>query len=201
MSNNENYKLEFHGGKAMSLILLLIFVIFCVAFFVVFKVFEMEALAMGGILAIIIGSVFSKNWTRYWEAVVSGMSSDMMNMLALILLGDSLGLNGGGFVVFAFITPLHSMGSIISVLYLGIFASVIAFFAMNYMLANLPAVNASVFSNLATVISILAGVVIAHESLYWYQIAGGALIISGVVGTNFFNNGKTDSKDGVKSAL
>lgn len=124
MSNNENYKLEFHGGKAMSLIPLLIFVIFCVAFFVVFKVFEMEALAMGGILAIIIGSVFSKNWTRYWEAVVSGMSSNMMNMLALILLvvgifgklmsrggvaqgfvwlGDSMGLNGGGFVVFAFI--------------------------------------------------------------------------------------------------
>jgi len=124
MSNNENYKLEFHGGKAVSLIPLLIFVIFCVAFFVVFKVFEMEALAMGGVLAIIIGSVFSKNWTKYWEAVVSGMSSNVMNMLALILLvvgifgklmsrggvaqgfvwlGDSLGLNGGGFVVFAFV--------------------------------------------------------------------------------------------------
>ncbi len=124
MGNNENYKLEFHGGRAMSLIPLLIFVIFCVAFFVVFKVFEMEALAMGGILALIIGSIFSKNWTRYWEAVVTGMSSNMMNMLALILLvvgifaklmsrggvaqgfvwlGDSMGLKGGAFVVFAFL--------------------------------------------------------------------------------------------------
>ena len=70
---NKNDKLEFYGGKAMSLIPLLIFVVFCVLFFVVFKVFEMEGLAMGGILAIIIGSIFSKNWTKYWEAVVKGM--------------------------------------------------------------------------------------------------------------------------------
>ncbi len=124
MSNNENYKVEFYGGKSMSLIPLLIFVVFCVLFFVVFKVFEMEALAMGGVLAIIIGSLFSKNWTRYWEAVVSGMSSNMMNMLALILLvvgifgklmsrggvaqgfvwiGDIMGLQGGAFVVFTFV--------------------------------------------------------------------------------------------------
>ncbi|HRS22156.1 MAG TPA: Na+/H+ antiporter NhaC family protein [Clostridia bacterium] len=124
MSNNENYKVEFYGGKSMSLIPLLIFVVFCVLFFVVFKVFEMEALAMGGVLAIIIGSLFSKNWTKYWEAVVTGMSSNMMNMLALILLvvgifgklmsrggvaqgfvwlGDSMGLQGGAFVVFTFV--------------------------------------------------------------------------------------------------
>jgi len=124
MSNNESCKLEFHGGRAMSLIPLFVFVLFCIAFFVVFKVFEMEALAMGGVLALIIGSLFSKNWTKYWEAVVSGMSSNMMNMLALILLvvgvfaklmsrggvaegfvwvGDKLGLQGGAFVVFTFI--------------------------------------------------------------------------------------------------
>lgn len=98
----------------------------------------------------------------------------------------------------AFIAPMYSTSSVAAVLYLGIFASVIAFFAMNYMLAHLPAVNASVFTNLATVISILAGVIIAHETLYWYQIAGGTLIISGVVGTNFFNKeipGKIDGTD------
>ncbi len=124
MSNSKNDKLEFYGGMTMSLIPLLIFVLFCILFFVVFKVFEMEALAMGGVVAIIIGSLLSKNWTKYWEAVVKGMSSEMMNMLALILLvvgifgklmsrggvaqgfvwlGSNMGLQGGGFVVFAFI--------------------------------------------------------------------------------------------------
>lgn len=117
--------LNFHGSNYLSVIPLLIFVIFCIAFFVIFKVFEMEALAMGGVLALIMGSFLAKNWSRYWEAVVRGMSSEMMNTLALILfvvgifgklmsrggvaegfvwLGSTLGLQGGAFTVFTFIT-------------------------------------------------------------------------------------------------
>ncbi len=83
------------------------------------------------------------------------------------------------------IAPIFETESVIAVLYLGILASVIAFFAMNYMLANLPAVNVSIFNNLATLISILSGVLIAHETLYWYQIIGGILIISSVIGINY----------------
>lgn len=85
------------------------------------------------------------------------------------------------------IAPLFETDSIIAILYLGIFASVIAFFAMNYMLANLQAVNVSIFNNLATLISILSGVIIAHESLYWYQIIGGVLIITSVIGINYLD--------------
>lgn len=129
----ERKPLEFYGSSLMSLVPLIIFVVFCVAFFVVFKVFEMEALCMGGVLALIIGSILSKNWSRYWEAVVRGMSSEMMNTLALILLvvgvfaklmsrggvaqgfvwlGDSMGLQGGMFVVFTFIaTSIISMAT------------------------------------------------------------------------------------------
>ena len=61
---------------------------------------------------------------------------------------------------------------------------------MNYMLANLKAANASVFFNLATVISIIAGVVIMREHLYWYQIVGGVCIIVSVWGTNYYENRK-----------
>lgn len=83
------------------------------------------------------------------------------------------------------IAPMLKIDSVTAVLYLGLLASVIAFFAMNYMLANLPAVNVSIFNNLATLISILSGVLIAHESLYWYQIVGGVLIVSSVIGVNY----------------
>ena len=55
---------------------------------------------------------------------------------------------------------------------------------VNYMLSKLPASNSSVFSNLTTVISIIAGVFIRHEAFHWYQLAGGIIIILGVWGTN-----------------
>jgi drug/metabolite transporter (DMT)-like permease len=41
-----------------------------------------------------------------------------------------------------------------------------------------------VFSNLTTVISIIAGVFVRHEAFHWYQILGGIMIILGVWGTN-----------------
>lgn len=86
-----------------------------------------------------------------------------------------------------YILPIKSTSSLVSILYLSVFASVIAFFAMNYMLSNLPAVNASVFTNLATIISIFAGVIIENETLCWHQIVGGMFIILGVWGTNYFH--------------
>ncbi|MCQ1530197.1 Na+/H+ antiporter NhaC family protein [Lutispora saccharofermentans] len=131
--DEQKKRLEFRGTNLLSLIPLVIFVVFCVAFFVVFKVFEMEALCMGGIIALIIGSLFSKDWAKYWEAVVNGMASPMMNTLALILLvvgvfaklmsrggvaqgfvwlGNSMGLQGGMFVVFTFVaTSIISMAT------------------------------------------------------------------------------------------
>jgi len=55
---------------------------------------------------------------------------------------------------------------------------------MNYMLSKIPASNSSVFSNLTTVVSIIAGVFIRHEAFHWYQFAGSVVIILGVWGTN-----------------
>lgn len=45
---DENNKLEFRGGMFMSLVPVAIFFAFCIILFVVFKAFNMEALAMGG---------------------------------------------------------------------------------------------------------------------------------------------------------
>jgi len=96
---------------------------------------------MGGALALIIGSFLAKDWGHYWNSVVSGMSDETMNTLALILLvvgmfgklisrgnvaqgfvwlGNQLGLEGGIFVMFTFITAAviaTATGSSISTLF------------------------------------------------------------------------------------
>lgn len=86
---------------------------------------------------------------------------------------------------------------IITIIYLGIFSSVIAFFMMNYTLSKINAAQAAVFANFTTVVSILAGVFIRNESFYKFQIIGAVLIIVGVWGTNYFSRPvkeKGDSK-------
>lgn len=81
---------------------------------------------------------------------------------------------------------------VLVILELSIGTSVIAFFCMNYMLSKLRAVNAAVFINLATVISVAAGVFVAGEHLYWYQAVGGFFILLSVWGTSYYESKGTE---------
>ncbi len=143
MEERKEKYLEFRGSQYVALLPLVLFVGACIILFVVLKVFEMEGLCMGGIIVLMIGSFFSKDMPRYWRAVVTGMTSEMMNTLALVLLvvgvfaemmssggvaegfvwlGDTMGLHGSAFVVFTFIaTSIISLstGSSIGTLFSG----------------------------------------------------------------------------------
>ncbi|MFW6270151.1 MAG: DMT family transporter [Bacillota bacterium] len=91
-----------------------------------------------------------------------------------------------------YIMPLSNIKVLSSVIYLGIFSSVVAFFMMNYTLSRLEATKAAVFANLSTVISIIAGVLIRNEPFYWFQVIGSVMIITGVFGTNYFDKVKKE---------
>lgn len=73
-----------------------------------------------------------------------------------------------------------------AVLYLGILSSVVAFFGMNYFIARIGAARSAVFANLATIVSVAAGIGLRGEPFHWYHLVGGILILLGVAGTNRF---------------
>ncbi len=120
----EKKRIKFYGGIWMAFIPFMLFIVSCILFFVVFQYYEMTALALGAILSLIVGSVFSKNWAEYWDAVIEGMSQPIINTVALIFLvvgifakmmsiggvaegfvwiGQNLGLSGGAFCAFTFL--------------------------------------------------------------------------------------------------
>ena len=69
---------------------------------------------------------------------------------------------------------------LIAVCYLAVLSSVIAFTLLNYGATKVPVSQASIFANLTTVISIVAGVVILNESFTIQQVIGAAIIIGSV---------------------
>jgi drug/metabolite transporter (DMT)-like permease len=83
-----------------------------------------------------------------------------------------------------FLQPLASMQFLGSVLYLGVLSTLITSLLTNYILSKIEASKMSVFSNLGTVISILAGAVFLNEQLFYYHIVGSILIVGGVLGAN-----------------
>ena len=64
--------------------------------------------------------------------------------------------------------------------YLGVLSSVVAFFLINYTLTRLKASQSAVFTNLVTVITVFAGVLIRKETFDIGQALGAIVIILGV---------------------
>jgi len=86
-----------------------------------------------------------------------------------------------------YILNLQHVELLLPILYLGIVASIGGFFLVNYALAHLEAHVASIYSNLATIVSIVAGAVFLNETLFYYHYIGSFLIVIGVYGTVRFN--------------
>lgn len=77
---------------------------------------------------------------------------------------------------------------ILAVIYLGIGASVGAYFLANYSLARLPVARSTIFNNLSTVVSVAAGVLFMGDPFTWVSAAAFVLIMCGIVGVNKMKN-------------
>lgn len=84
--------------------------------------------------------------------------------------------------------PYKNVEYIIGMVYLGTGCILVSAQIIAYMQSKLQAAKASIFSNVSTAITIIAGALILGEPLREYHIICTAFIIAGVVGLNFFGN-------------
>lgn len=88
--NEISDRLEFRGGIIGALIAPFVFLIGVVAYFVVFRVFDMNALTAAGLAGLLIAALFARRYSKFWDAVMVGVSSTPSITLLLILLAVSL---------------------------------------------------------------------------------------------------------------
>ena len=80
--------------------------------------------------------------------------------------------------------PIHDGGFWVAVLYLGLLSSVLAYGLLNFANSHLSVSETSLFSNVTTVVSVLAGVVLLKEAFSIWQILGVAVILVCVFAAN-----------------
>lgn len=121
--NAQSQQLEFRGGWAVSFLPVCVFLFFCVFYFIVYKAFEMYALAMGAFVGLLLGALFTKkgHYETFWNAVYEGVrEAAPVGVLLLIIgmfsslvkatnistgfvwLANALGVSGGLFTAFTF---------------------------------------------------------------------------------------------------
>ena len=149
-----------------------------------------------GILGFILmlGSVFSNAINNILSKYKGGQYRAIDLTVVVILVGflvfNSLSLvthflSGN---LMSYFEPLGHLSYLISILYLGILASIVTASLSIYAIVRLGASTVSVFGNLGTVLTIVAGAVFLHEPIYAYHIIGASLIIGGILGMNVINS-------------
>lgn len=112
---------------------------------------------------------------------------NLMFVLKGLFIGNDIG----------YLEPFRHMEFVIGAIYLGVGCILLSAQIMSYLQSKLQAAKASVFGNVSTAISIVAGAVLLDETLRGYHIICTVLIIAGVVGLNFFGHkgGKHEVSD------
>ena len=139
----------------------------------------LSALSFSGysVMARILTKDFSSTELSFMMITISFV---VFNLIALV----KNAMNG---TLSTFFVPLANSGFVISIIYLGVLSSLVTSLLTNYILSKIEASKMSVFSNLGTVISIIAGVIFLNEKIFYYHIIGSILIVGGVIGTNFLD--------------
>lgn len=147
---------------------------------------------MGAVLSAAIFNILSRQLSKHFTPVEITFVMMIAAAVTFNLIAVVSSISQG--TLSTYFAGFTSFGAVSSILYLGILSSIIAFFMINYMLSKLPASSAVVFTNLTTVVSVIAGVSVRHEPFHWYQLIGGTMIILGVWGTNYFGIRKFEKK-------
>ena len=139
-------------------------------------------LLLGAVICAAVFNVLSRNEAEHYTPVERTYMMFLIGAVGFNLAAAlGLGKSYAGAVVSA-ATFLPFWGAIG---YLAILSSIGAFLLYNYATSNISSVRASSFSNIITVVSVLAGIFIGHEALSVPQLICCAVIIIGVCGVNY----------------
>ncbi|UJF16019.1 DMT family transporter [Jeotgalibaca sp. MA1X17-3] len=140
---------------------------------------------------LIIASVFA---TAIWQ-VLSKRTSKTVKPVQIVIYVITIGflffnsfyfIKGG--TVGKYVSSLGTLQYVGSILFLGVLSTFGTALLSIYAISKLPVIQVSVFNNVATLITILSGILILKEPFYFYHIIGAIIIISGVLIVNLKRN-------------
>lgn len=142
-------------------------------------------LLMGAVLSSSLYNIFARKSVyeftpvegTYFMMLISAISFNIIYIIKLLTKGN----------IVSYLNLFTSVNLIIPITYLSVFSSVVAFFLVNYSLKRLPAHISAVYTNLSTVVTLLAGYFILKEKFTIYHVIGSIIIIIGIYGTMYLS--------------
>ncbi|HDR7517677.1 DMT family transporter [Bacillus mobilis] len=131
-------------------------------------------------------NVLARKMTKKFKLMDLTYTMTVIGFISFNLIAIASHISKGTITVY--FKPFTNGTFLVSILYLGLLSSLLTALLLNYSLSYIEAAKISVFSNLSTLITIIAGVIFLHEQISYYHIIGTIMIIFGIIGTNFLGN-------------
>lgn len=131
--------------------------------------------------AVVCGAVYNM-MSRKISASFSALERTYGMMLVGAVVFTLLACAENGFDGRKLLLPLQNVRFCLSMVYLSLFSSILAFLCLNYAATILPVSRATAFCNLTTVLSVFAGVVFLGDPFNGVSALAAAVIILGVFG-------------------
>lgn len=133
-------------------------------------------------LSFAVYNVYGRKLTQRYRAI--DMTLFIMTVSFVLFNALAVGRHVAEGTLPSFFAPFADPSFLASVLYLGVLSSLVTSLLTNYALTYMEASKMSVFTNLATFITVLAGIVVLNEKLTTAHIVGGLLVLAGVLIVN-----------------
>lgn len=140
------------------------------------------------LLAYFLGSFYSLMVRRFSRDFSAFELTYVMFTVGFVFFTILAFVQYGGGTVPMFTEALTHGKFITAILYLGAGASVGGYMLVNYSLAKLPVARSTIFGNLSTVVSVLAGIVIMGDEFTWISGIAFVLIMTGIWAVNRFRD-------------
>ncbi len=120
-----------------------------------------------------------------------GMGAVCFTPIALVRTGFRMG---------AFFAPLKEPKFLLPVLFLSVCCSVVSYFLLSYMATYMTVTRSTVYANLTTAVSVIAGALILKEPFSWLGALFCAVILVGIYGVQrFARKGEPDTVPTIRS--
>lgn len=129
---------------------------------------------------------------EYTPAEISYVSCLISSLICLLILGVQMGI--GAVRVETILLAFQDWKFVAAILFLGLLGTFLAGVLRGYTLQHMSAIRATVWYNVSTPVTVLAGVLFLKEPFHLYQLVCTAGILIGVLGTQIARGQKQIAK-------
>lgn len=135
-------------------------------------------LLFGAVISSVAYNIASRKLSKEFSVFERTYAMTVIGLISFTVIALAENISNPINVISAFLNPEYTA----AIIYLGIFSSVFAFLLLNYANTHLPIAKTTVFSNITTVVSVVAGTVFLNEPFSPEAVLSTVMIVVGVFG-------------------